>query len=503
MAGQYFIGIDGGTESLRAGVFDSGGTPLAFAATPYETKFPRPGQAEQNPADWWAAVGRSVRKAVSDSGISADDIAALCVDTTCCSVVALDENGDAVRPALIWMDVRAAKEADRVAGSGDPALRINSDGKGPVSAEWMIPKALWLKENEPGNFDRATTICEYQDYLNFHLTGRRVASINNVAVRWHYLSEHGGFQPSLLAKLGLDALLEKWPQEVLPLGEILGGLTAKASEHLGLPKGLPVAQGGADAFIAMIGLGVVKPGKMAFITGSSHLHLGLADHAFHGQGIWGTYADALLPGYHVVEGGQTSTGSIVAWLKRLLDPATTFDQLNEEAAGLPPGSDGLIVQDHFQGNRTPHTDPLSRGAVSGLTLSHGRGHLFRAILEGIAYGTELILETQRAGGYRPDELVIAGGVTNSDLWMQIHADVSGLPLTVTRVADAPALGCAILAATASGSFSSIAEASDAMVHVARRVEPDMAAHEAYRPFYEAYRRAYEANKTLLGPLTES
>ena len=502
MAGQYFIGVDGGTESLRAGIFDSTGHPLAFAATPYKTDFPKPGRAEQNPADWWDAIGKSVRQAIAEAGVSPSEIAALCVDTTCCSVVALDAEGHAVRPALIWMDVRSAAEAARVAASGDPALRVNSDGAGPVSAEWMIPKALWIKENEPENFDRAATICEYQDYLNFHLTGRRVASINNVAVRWHYMAEHGGYQTSLLAKLGLEALLEKWPQEILPLGEVIGGLTPAAAEHLGLPEGLPVAQGGADAFIAMIGLGVVKPGKMAFITGSSHLHLGLADHAFHGQGIWGTYADALLPGYHVVEGGQTSTGSIVAWLKRLLDPATTFDQLNAEATALPPGSEGLIVQDHFQGNRTPHTDPLSRGAISGLTLSHGRGHLFRAILEGIAYGTELILETQRAGGYRPDELVIAGGVTNSDLWMQIHADVSGLPLTVTRVADAPALGCAILAASASGAFSSIAEASDAMVHVERRVEPDMAAHAAYRPFYDAYRRAYEANNAVLGPLSK-
>lgn len=503
MAGQYFIGIDGGTESIRAGVFDARGTSLAFAATRYDTHFPKPGWAEQNPADWWEALGKSVRKAVAESGISGNEIAAVCADTTCCSVVALDGDGNAIRPALIWMDVRSAAEAQRVAESGDPALRVNSDGKGPVSAEWMIPKALWLKENEPENFERAATICEYQDYINFHLTGRRVASINNAAVRWHYMAESGGYQASLLKKLGLDTLMEKWPQEVLPLGEILGGLTARAADHLGMPQGIPVAQGGADAFIAMIGLGVVKPGKMAFITGSSHLHLGLADHAFHGQGIWGTYADALLPGYHVVEGGQTSTGSIVAWLKRLLDPAVTFDQLNAEAAALRPGSDGLIVQDHFQGNRTPHTDPLSRGAITGLTLSHGRAHLFRAMLEGIAYGTELILETQRAGGYKPDELVIAGGVTNSDLWMQIHADVSGLPLTVTRVADAPALGSAILAATASGAFSSITEASEAMVHVERRIEPDMSAHAAYRPFYEAYRRAYQANQTILGPLNAS
>ncbi|TQV68202.1 FGGY-family carbohydrate kinase [Denitrobaculum tricleocarpae] len=500
MAGQYFVGIDGGTESIRAGVFDPAGTPLAFAATPYETHFPKPGWAEQDPADWWDALGKSVRKAVADSGVSNNEISAICADTTCCSVVALDADGHAVRPALIWMDVRAVAEAQRVAETGDPALGVNSDGKGPVSAEWMIPKALWLKENEPANFERASTICEYQDYINFHLTGRRVASINNAAVRWHYMAEGGGYQSSLLEKLGLGALQEKWPQEVLPLGEVIGGLTSRAAEHLGLQEALPVAQGGADAFIAMIGLGVVRPGKMAFITGSSHLHLGLADHAFHGQGIWGTYADALLPGYHVVEGGQTSTGSIVAWLKRLLDPAVSYDQLNAEAAALPPGSDGLIVQDHFQGNRTPHTDPLSRGAITGLTLSHGRAHLFRAMMEGVAYGTELILETQRAGGYKPDELVIAGGVTNSDLWMQIHADVSGLPLTVTRVADAPALGSAILAATAGGAYASITEASEAMVHVERRVEPDMSAHDAYRPFYEAHRRAYQANRAITDPL---
>ncbi len=503
MAGQYFVGIDGGTESIRAGVFDLAGTPLAFAATAYETHFPKPGWAEQNPGDWWDALGKSVRKAVTDSGVSRNEISTICADTTCCSVVALDADGHAVRPALIWMDVRSAAEARRVAESGDPALRVNSDGNGPVSAEWMIPKALWLKENEPANFERAATICEYQDYINFHLTGRRVASINNAAVRWHYMAEDGGYQSSLLKKLDLEALQEKWPQEVLPLGEIIGGLTKRAADHLSLPEGLPVAQGGADAFIAMIGLGVVRPGKMAFITGSSHLHLGLADHAFHGRGIWGTYADALLPGYHVVEGGQTSTGSIVAWLKRLLDPAVGYDRLNAEAAALPPGSDGLIVQDHFQGNRTPHTDPLSRGAITGLTLSHGRAHLFRAMMEGIAYGTELILETQRANGYRPDELVIAGGVTNSDLWMQIHADVSGLPLTVTRVADAPALGSAILAATAGGAYGSIAEASEAMVHVERRVEPDMSAHAAYQPSYEAYRLAYEANRTILGPLAKN
>ena len=497
MPGPYVIGIDGGTESLRAGVFDTAGTPLAFATAAYETQFPQPGWAEQNPEDWWQAVGRAVRQAVTEAGVTASEVAAICVDTTCCSVVALGADDRPLRPALIWMDVRAAAETELVVATGDPALCINAGGAGPVSAEWMIPKALWLAHHEPANFEAAKTICEYQDYRNLRLTGRRAASINNASVRWHHLADRGGYQPSLLAALGLEALLDKWPSDVLRLGEPVGGLTPDAAEHLGLPAGLPVAQGGADAFIAMIGLGVVKPGKMAFITGSSHLHLGLCEAPFHGPGIWGTYADAVMPGLHVVEGGQTSTGSVVAWFRRLLGEAVDYDTLNREAAALPPGSDGLVVQDHFQGNRTPHTDARSRGALAGLTLKHGRGHIFRAVLEGIAYGTELILETMRGNGYAPDELVIAGGATRSHLWMQIHADVSNLPLTLTRVPDAPTLGCAILAATAAGAFDSIEEASAAMVHVERQVTPNRQAHSAYRPHYEAYKRLYPALRDAL------
>ena len=341
-------------------------------------------------------------------------------------------------------------------------------------------------------FDRAAHVCEFQDYINYHLTGRMVASICNASVRWHYHSRRGGYQPSLLRRLGLEALLEKWPRDVLPLGEVIGGLTAAAAAHLGLPKGLPVAQGGADAFIAMIGLGVVRPGRLALITGSSHLQLGVSDKPLHGKGIWGTYPDAVIPGLHIVEGGQTSTGSIVNWLKHLLPDSISYDKLNAEAKALPPGAEGLVVLDHFQGNRTPYTDANARGVISGLTLKHGPAHLYRAMIEGVSFGTALIFETMRANGFSPKEVVICGGSTRSDLWMQIHADTAGLPLVLTEVADAPALGSAILAAVGAGCYSNMIEASDAMVRVVRRVEPDRARHAAYQPFYEAYKDTYPA-----------
>src|SRR5262244_506545 len=400
--------------------------------------------------------------------------------------------GEALRPALIWMDVRSAEQAARVTASGDPSLKVNGDGRGPVSAEWMIPKALWLKEREPASFERAATICEFQDYINHRLSGRMVASINNASVRWHYDARGSGYAASLVRRVGAEALLEKWPREVVPLGAVIGGLTAQAAEHLGLAKGLPVAQGGADAFIAMIGLGVVRPGRLALITGSSHLQLGVSDKPLHAKGIWGTYPDAVIPDLYIVEGGQTSTGSIVNWLKHLLPDSISYDKLNAQAKALPPGAEGLVVLDHFQGNRTPYTDANARGVISGLTLKHGPAHLYRAIIEGVSFGTALIFETMRANGFSPKEVVICGGSTRSDLWMQIHADTAGLPLVLTEVAEAPALGSAILAAVSVGCYSNMIEASDAMVLVVRRVEPDRARHAAYQPFYEAYKDTYPA-----------
>ena len=290
------------------------------------------------------------------------------------------------------------------------------------------------------------------------------------------------------------------PRQVLDLGTPIDGLTQQAAEHLGLPQGTPVVQGGADAFIGMLGLGVVRPGSLAFITGSSHLHLGLSNSPFHGAGIWGTYSDAVLPGLHVVEGGQTSTGSVINWLKNLLGAGTTYEELNQQAAKLRPGSEGLVVQEHFQGNRTPHTDPNSRGAISGLTLKHSPAHLFRAMMEGVAFGSELIFESMRNNGFTPENAVVSGGAVRSDLWLQIHADVSNLPLTLTKFPDAPCLGSALLAAVATGHYNDFATAADQMVHETRVIEPNAQNHEEYRPFYEAYKATYLATRTAREPL---
>jgi len=487
----YVIGIDGGTESLRATVFDLAGRRIASAMAAYPTEFAPGARAEQDPEAWWSATGLAVRSAVAQSGVAAHDVDAICATTTCCTVVALDAAARPLRPALLWMDVRAGEKANAVLATGDAALAVNGAGQGPVSAEWMIPKALWLLRHEPDSFRAAHTICEYQDFITWRLTGRRAASLNNVSIRWHYRSDAGGWPDSLLEALGLSELRAKWPAEVLAPGDVVGPLTARAADHLGLPETVWVVQGGADALIGMIGLGVARPGQIALITGSSHLQFAVGEAATHVPGLWGSYQDAVYPGRTILEGGQTSTGSIIAWLRRL-----TGDALNLDAARLGPGADGLLVLDHFQGNRTPYTDPLSRGAITGLSLHHTAAHLFRAMLEGIGFGTRAILDRMAEAGFAAAEITAGGGATRSPLWLQIHADTSGLPVVVPEVAEAPSLGAAVLAACGSGHFRSIDDGIAAMVRPGRRIEPDPVNVARYDEIYRRYAALYPALKPL-------
>ncbi|WP_273786696.1 FGGY-family carbohydrate kinase [Brucella intermedia] len=492
----YFLTADGGTESVRARVYDLSGTCLASAAVPYETKFSSGARAEQNPEDWWSGFVTAARKAIADSSVDPSAIEAITLATTSCTVVALGAGGKPLRPSIIWMDVRASAEADAVLATADIALQANGGGRGPVSAEWMIPKALWLARNEPEIFEKADTICEYQDFMTLRLTGEKAASLNNVSLRWHYSTDRGGFPVTLLEKLGLSDLLQKWPSRVVAPGEVIGGLCASAASELGLSQSVKVVQGGADALIGMIGLGVAKPGQLALITGSSHLQFGVADKPLHAPGIWGSYPDMVYPGRYIIEGGQTSTGSIIAWLGRLMNGTMDMEALNAKAAALEPGAEGLLVQDHFQGNRTPYTDALSRGAIVGLTLAHEPHHIFRAIMEGISFGTRTILDAMAEAGYRGQEITVGGGASASPLWLQIHADTAGLPVCVPQSRDAPSVGAAVLAAHGAGHFATIDEGIAAMVKPGKRIEPRPREMALYNEIYQQYRALYPALKAV-------
>jgi FGGY-family pentulose kinase len=505
MSGPYVLGIDFGTESVRVGVFDPTGEPRTFASHAYPLRHPHPGWAEQQPDEWWSALVATTRRAIADSGIAKEEIVGLGADCTSCTVVAMDERFRPLRPAIIWMDVRAAGQARRIAATGHPALKYN--GYGNVSAEWMPCKLLWLKENEPETYHQASHLGEFIDWLTYRLTGQWVASIDNTSIRWYYDRAEGGWPHSFYEQVGLGDAIPRFAPRVLDMGQVAGTLLPDVAEELGLPAGIPVAEGGADGFVALIGLNVLRPGKLAFITGSSHLCLGQSAAPLHAKGIFGAYTDAVVPGQYTVEGGQVSTGSVVKWFKdnfcgkeaalageRGVDVYTI---LNELARPIPPGSEGLIVLDYWQGNRTPYVDPEARGIIRGLSLKHTTGHLFRAIIEGIAYGTEHILRTFRSNGFVVDEMVAAGGPTKSPLWMQIHADVSNVPIILPAVTDGAALGSAILGAVAAGLFRDVQSAAERMVHTRARIEPDPATHEAYRFYVDQYINTYPPLQSLI------
>jgi FGGY-family pentulose kinase len=507
---DLLLGIDMGTSSVKAGLFDLQGKAVAFADESYPLYTPKSGWAEQNPDEWWSAICKAVRRLAA--GISAQNcsIIGIGLDTTCCTVLAADKHFDILRPAVMWMDIRAAKQAKAITATKNKALKYN--GFGNVSAESMPSKALWLKENEPEIYNQAEHIFECTDWLTHKLTGELTASIDTTSTRWYYDRANGGWPSDFYDEIGLEDVIKKFPKDVIDMGALVGRLTAAAAEELGLKQGIPVGEGGADAFVGMIGLNVVRPGSVALITGSSHLHLGLCENEMHKPGMWGSYPDAVIPGLQLVEGGQTSTGSIVNWFKNnfcgnLKDEASVagesvYDLLNKNASVLPVGAEGLIALDYFQGNRTPYADPNVRGMFYGMSLNHTVYHLYRSIIESICYGTEVIFDTFKKGGMDIGSVYISGGAVKSDFWVKTHANVSNLPIYIPEVTEAPCLGSAILAAVACGEYPDIQTAAQNMVTIKDKVEPDIAVYEEYQFYFHKYHEIYNMMKNWMNEIAQ-
>lgn len=500
----YVIGIDAGTAAIKAGLYDLQGHALAYGVAEYGTAFPHAGWAEQSPDDWWRGLVAAVRSCLAQARVRPEEVIALSADATTCTMVLLDKQGTPIGPALLWMDVRAAEEAQEIFASGDDALCYSLAG---VNAEWMPPKMLWIKRHQPERYAQAHHVVEYADWLGYQLTGRLALNINTVTQRWFYGSTGNGWPLGFFEQIGLGDLHTKFPNDVLPLGTQLGGLTSQAAAALGLHAGIPVAVNGGDAFVSLLGLGVTQPGDLGMIAGTSNVHAGLSTERFHTPGIFGAYPDAVLPGTCLVEGGQVTTGAILAWFRNHFakdlvaqgqaNGMSAYPLLEAEAAQIPIGSDGLIVLDYFQGNRTPHTDSLARGAVWGLSLQSSRGHVYRAIMEGIAYGTRDILETFKRNNYIVKRIVACGGATRSPLFMQIYADVTGVSIALTEETEATLLSSAILAAYSAGAFPSLVEASQQMVRPTTSYSPDSERHARYTTFYNLYTETYPHMRDLM------
>jgi ribulose kinase len=478
------LGLDFGTGSVRAGVYDfAARRMLGEREAAYATQYPHPGWAEQSPLDWWEAAGTACRALMRDIG--SPEIAGISAATTSSTVVYCRRDGTPTRPALLWMDCRAAVEADRTGRTAHPVMRYSG---GSDAAEWLVPKSMWVKAHDPSAWAEAEVACECIDFVNHRMTGRWVASRMTATCKWNYDSVRGIFPADLYAEMGVPELADRLPTEVHPVGAPVGTLTAAAAEHLGI-KGRPVvAQGGIDAHLGMVGANTIAPGELLMIGGTSTVHLFQLPAEAPVTGFWGPYPHALVDGHWLVEAGQVSAGSVLSWFSGTvfgLD-ADGLAALWREAEALPVGGAGLLTLDYFMGNRTPYRDPLLRGAVLGLSLGHSRAMLYRSAVEGVALASANVLERMGELGVSCRRIVSAGGYAKNPLWLRATVDALGRPVELLSDANLTIIGTAASAAVGAGLVPDLFGAAEAVSRPGRVVEPDPAAHARYRELFAEY-----------------
>lgn len=496
MTDDYFIGIDIGTQSVRCGVVDKSGQFLTIQEEKYQTVYPKLGYAEQIPAEWLSNLDKIMSRCREKLGNEVfAGVTGMSVCATSSTVLPV-KDGLPLSNAILWMDNRAVVQAERINKTAHGILKHCG---GEVSVEWLVPKMMWIRDNDPEIFDKADRIVEVQDYINYYLTGNWAASVSQAVCKSNYVEEKGGFDTGFFNAMGFPDFFNKANTRILKQGEPVGVLRKDIANKYGLSEKTVVYQGGIDAHVNMIGLGLSQAGETGVVMGTSFVQLALVDEPFFGSGIWGPYKDAVIPGKYCLEGGQVSAGSIVKWFIREfgITAENSFALLGEEAGKIPKGSDGITLLDFFQGNRTPYKDPKARGIFFGLSLSHTRFHMYRAILEGVAFGMRNILSGMEEGRNPITVLRGCGGVTENALWKKIIADVTGKPIVLTaNSANAGILGAAIIVAVGSGTYRNFQDACNCMTKTIAVIEPDMNEHKDYEPYYRRYLSLYEHTKQL-------
>jgi len=541
---QVVIGIDVGTGSARAGVFDLEGRGLASATRPIQTWRPEPERAEQSTADIWAAVCAAVREAVAAAGGGeALDVRGIGADATC-SLAAVDAAGqpvslsvtqDPARDVIVWMDHRALGQADRINATGADVLRYVG---GRISPEMETPKLLWLAETMPDAFARAAQFFDLSDYLTWRMTGDATRSLCTTVCKWTYLGHEDRWDEGYFREIGLGTLADEGFRRigtaVRPLGEAVGaGLTAEAAAALGLPPGIPVGTAAIDAHAGGIGtVGAALDGaapddaallqRLALIGGTSSCHMAVSPGPSFVPGVWGPYYSAMVPGLWLNEGGQSATGALVdhvimthagyAELREQAGPGSVHEALNlrlDAMAGEVPVATltrNLHVLPYHHGNRSPRADPTLRGVISGLRLSAALDDLallYLATIQAIAYGTRHIVEALNATGYAVDTIMASGGGTKNRVFLQAHADATGCRVVLPAEPEAVLLGAAVLGAVAGGAYPDVRTAMGAMTRAGRVIEPDPAVAGYHQAKYAVFQRMYEDYVAYRGMMREA
>lgn len=406
------IGVDMGTGSLRSALYDLDGKQIAEARHPARNLFLDGGRVEQDIGDLRRGLKLTIAECFEKSGVDKGAVKGIGLDGTSGTVAPVDARGEPLALSLLWMDTRSSGEMDDINATADPVLDWCG---GQTSSEWVLPKILWFKRARPDVYAKTWKFMEPPDFILYHLTGRVASSFSNAVHKRHYVAREGGWPTRLLAKIGLDDLMDKWPVDVKRCWEAAGRVTWSAAAEYGLPAGIPVVNAGNDGPAAMIGLGVLEPGDVAMTVGTSTCFLLFHDRKKAIPGFWGPFPGGVFEDAFVYDVGQVSSGAIIDWYRQLLFAgfgrsfsSERFDELERAAAALPPNAMGVSALDFWQGNRTPHNDPRIRGAVWGLSLQHGPEHIYRAILEATAFGARRIFDILEENDV-PVKKIVAGG----------------------------------------------------------------------------------------------
>lgn len=491
-ARNYLLGLDISTTGAKALLIDAAGAVIGSATSPLTLSTPRPLWSEQAPADWWAGMAASIRRLLAEQHVAAADIAAIGLTGQMHGLVLLDESGQVLRPAILWNDGRTQAQCDAMRTRLGRARLIQITGNDALTG-FTAPKVLWVQQNEPEIYAQARHILLPKDFIRFKLTGDYAMDKAGAAGTILFDLHARQWSPEVLASLEIPA---EWLPPTFEGTEITGVVSAAAAAETGLAAGTPVVGGGGDQAAQAVGVGAVEPGIVALTLGTSGVVFATTPSALvEPEGRLHAFCHAVPGRWHFM-GVMLSAAGSLQWHRDILAPGVSFDDLTAEAGAVTPGSEGLLFLPYLTGERTPHPDPLARGAWIGLTIRHSRPHLTRAVLEGVAFGIkDSFTLIQRAGLGDIQQVRVSGGGARSSLWRQILADVLNVELVTVNTTEGAAYGAALLAAVGAGLYNSVDDACQSAIQITGRTQPGPGA-AAYAELYPLYQALYPALRDL-------
>jgi xylulokinase len=482
------LGIDASTTAVKALLVDEAGAVRGVGTSEYDFSVPRPLWSEQQPALWWDGTIAAIRSVLATTGVSGAEVAAVGLTGQMHGAVLLDASGDVLRPAILWNDQRTGAECDAIRRAVGPERLIAITGNDALTG-FTAPKLVWVRDHEPNVWRRVAHVLLPKDYVRLRLTGDYAVDKADGAGTLLFDLAGRDWSGEVLDALGIDPA---WLPRTWEGPQITGFVSADAAALTGLRPGTPVVAGGGDQAANAVGVGAVVAGRMALSLGTSGVVFATTDQPlFEPAGRVHAFCHAVPGRWHMMSVMLSAAGSL-RWYRDAIAPDVAFDDLVGEASGVPPGSAGVFFLPYLSGERSPHPDPLARGAFIGLTLGHDRRHLTRAVLEGVAFGLRDGLDLMTAAGVPvPSQIRASGGGTSSQLWRQILADVLDTEIATVNTTEGAAYGAGLLAAVGAGWFPSVEDAAEAFVTATPVASPGpdapryADAHTTYRGLYPA------------------